>query len=117
MLTAAATFSAEIKVMVPMKIRIRIREDWLELTLGVMLGYIATRAGLAGDRAVALLAAGMLAGTCYLWWRQAKARWCTHCQAPMKRTLVQKQDWEKICYVCDSCGRVHDSGVELGRPE
>jgi len=113
----AATFSAEIKVMAPMKIRIRIREDWLELILALLLGYVAARAGLAGDWLVALLAVGMLAGTGYLWWRQAKARWCTHCQAPMKRTLVPKQDWEKICYVCDSCGRVHDSGVEWGRPE
>jgi hypothetical protein len=102
-----------------MRDRFRIREDWLELTIAAGLTLFAVVALGRGHGLLALIALPFLAATFWLWRRQAVARFCVDCQAPMRREPLPELDHDHgtICYVCDTCGRRNDSGVQSGHPE
>ena len=100
-----------------MKYHFRIKEDWLELILALMLIYVSVSAIMRGYWFVVLVVSIFLVGTVYLWWKQAKVRWCIECQKPMQRILVGAQDDETIFYICGVCGKRNDSGIQRSYPE
>lgn len=99
--------------------RFRIREDWLELTIGAGLALFAVMAIRRGHGLLALLALPFLAATWWLWRKQARARFCHDCRVPMRREPLPGLDHDHgtIRYVCERCGRRNDSGVQSGHPE
>jgi hypothetical protein len=100
-----------------MKYSIRLKEDWLELLMAALLTTTMVLAILRGFWVVAIIASLFLVVVKILWWRQARARWCQSCQAPMEKKVVEVGDHEKIYYICRSCQQRTDSGVQRGYPE
>ena len=99
--------------------RVRMREDWLELSVAAGLVLFAAIALHRGHGPLALLALPFLAATFWLWRKQARARFCADCRAPMRREPPPAIDHDHgtIRYVCERCGRRSDSGVQSGHPE
>jgi len=100
-----------------MRDALRITQDWLELAIGAGLVLFAIEALRRGRWLLALLALPFLLATFWLWRKQARARFCVDCRAPMRREAGLPRDHGKICYVCETCGRRNDSGVQWGYPE
>ena len=95
----------------------RIREDWLLLVVAILFICITILALSRLQWFLATASICFVAATIYMWHKQAAARWCVDCHKPMRSIENKAGVHAKLKYVCDSCGRINDSGIHLNRPE
>ena len=100
-----------------MKYTIRMKEDWvLVLTNLLLLGVFIAAAG-QGYVFLALLFFAFEWFVIFILLKKMRARWCSDCQHPMQAMPPKNTNYERLCYVCGSCGKMNDSGIQIRWPE
>ncbi|MEM0955616.1 MAG: hypothetical protein AAGI24_15855 [Pseudomonadota bacterium] len=100
-----------------MKYTIRIREDWALLLLTLLLFGVSVTAAGKGYVFIAFIGFAFAGIVILIIHKQIRARWCIECQLPMQAAPRSNTDFEKLYYVCESCGKTNDSGIQLSWPE
>jgi len=100
-----------------MKYTIRMKEDWVLLLTNLLLFGVSIAAAGQGFVFLALLFFAVECMVVFILLKKMRARWCVDCQLPMQAMPPQKINYERLRYVCGSCGKTNDSGIQIRWPE
>jgi ABC-type sugar transport system substrate-binding protein len=90
---------------------IRISQDWVLLTLVVLLAGFCLFAAAGQYWLPLILCLPFIVVTLMILKKLSDARWCTTCQQATQQVAKENRPEEKIYYHCSSCGQTINSGV------